>query len=48
MTRGHMHAVAARGDGLAVITAFARVQRACLDCHQEFRKPFAEHFDTKR
>jgi len=39
---------ATRGDGRAVITAFARVQRACLDCHQEFRKPFAEHFDTKR
>ncbi|MCZ7558654.1 MAG: cytochrome c [Burkholderiaceae bacterium] len=39
---------AMRGDGLAVINAFARVQQACLGCHQGFRKSFMEHFQTKR
>jgi cytochrome c556 len=32
------------GDGKAVIQAFARVQENCLACHQNFRKPFVEHF----
>jgi hypothetical protein len=35
---------AARGDGAAVIAAFADVQRGCLGCHEQFRKPFIEHF----
>lgn len=32
------------GDGPAVITAYAAVQRACLDCHRDFRIPFRRHF----
>lgn len=36
--------VARRGDGQAAIAAFARLQNSCLACHQNFRKPFAEHF----
>lgn len=36
---------AARGDGEAVIAGFAKVQQACLGCHQAFRKPFVQHFD---
>lgn len=35
---------AQRQDGIAAITAFANVQSACLGCHQQFRKPFREHF----
>lgn len=38
---------AKRGDGAATITAFADVQTACLACHQQFRKPFQEHFHDK-
>ena len=38
---------AKRGDGTATITAFADVQRACLGCHQQFRKPFQEHFHAR-
>lgn len=36
--------IAARKDGDAVITEFAKLQAACLACHQEFRKPFRKHF----
>lgn len=36
---------AAREDGMAVISAFASLQETCLACHQQFRKPFQEHFD---
>lgn len=39
-----MEQVAEFGDGKAVIQAFARVQENCLACHQNFRKPFVEHF----
>lgn len=35
---------AARGDGKAVIGAFANLQTNCLACHQSFRKPFIAHF----
>lgn len=35
---------AEREDGSGTITAFANVQTACLACHQQFRKPFQEHF----
>lgn len=35
---------AVRQDGLAVISAFARMQISCLACHQSFRRPFQEHF----
>lgn len=40
-----MGEAATRGDGRAVIAGFAKVQQACLGCHQAFRKPFVEHFD---
>lgn len=43
-----MGEAAAQGDGKAVIAAFAKVQQGCLACHQEFRKPFQEHFHEKR
>ena len=39
---------AKRGDGLAVISAFSKVQQSCLICHQSFRKPFLEHFYENR
>lgn len=39
---------AARGDGQAVIAAFAQVQQACLGCHQNYRKAFADHFHEKQ
>lgn len=35
---------ARRGDGQAAIASFATLQNSCLACHQEFRKPFVEHF----
>lgn len=38
---------AKRGDGKAVIDAFADVQKSCLGCHQGFRKSFKEHFYTR-
>lgn len=31
-------------DGPGVIAAFSVLQNACHACHQEFRKPFADHF----
>ena len=39
---------ATRGDGQAVIAAFAKVQQSCLACHQSFREPFVKHFYEKR
>lgn len=47
-TASAMGEAAERGDGQAVITAFAEVQQSCLDCHQNFRKPFLEHFHERR
>lgn len=41
--KGLEHA-AMRGDGQAVIASFATLQNSCLACHQDFRKPFVEHF----
>lgn len=35
---------AQRGDGEAVIAAFARIQQNCLACHQSYRQSFVEHF----
>lgn len=35
---------AMRGDGQAIIASFAALQNSCLACHQNFRKPFVEHF----
>lgn len=35
---------ARRGDGGAVIDAFAKVQQACLACHQGYRASFRQHF----
>lgn len=43
-----MSEAAMRGDGRAVIAAFARVQQGCLECHQGFRKSFVEHFHGTR
>lgn len=43
-----MAAAAAGGNGQEVIRAFSEVQQACLDCHQQFRKPFVEHFRDRR
>ena len=43
-----MGGAATRGDGQAVIAAFAKVQQSCLDCHRSFREPFVKHFDEKR
>lgn len=31
-------------NGTEVIAAFATLQNRCLACHQEFRRPFTEHF----
>ncbi len=39
---------AQRRDGAATIAAFARVQTACLGCHQNFRAPFQAHFHGQR
>ena len=39
-----MGEAATRGDGQAVIAAFAKLQQGCLAGHQTFRKPFTEHF----
>ncbi len=35
---------AAHEDGPAVISTFAALQRSCLECHRNFRKPIQEHF----
>lgn len=43
-----MGEAAKRGDGQAVIAAFAHVQQSCLACHQGFRKSFVEHFHGNR
>jgi len=43
-----MDEAAKRGDGQAVIAAFAKVQESCLACHQGFRQPFVEHFYGQR
>ena len=36
--------VAAKKDGNAVIAEYAKLQTACLGCHQAFREPFRKHF----
>ena len=43
-----MEQAAERGEGTAVIQAYARVQESCLGCHQSFRKSFVEHFYGQR
>src|SRR3546814_1118570 len=43
-----MAAAAAGGNGQEVIRAFSEVQQACLDCQQQFDKPFVEHFRDRR
>ena len=35
---------AQRKDGTAAIAGFAKVQAACLGCHQNFRRPFQARF----
>lgn len=39
-----MQKAAMQEDGRQVITEFSRIQNSCLSCHQDFRKPFVEHF----
>lgn len=43
-----MGEAAGRGDGQAVIAAFAKTQQSCLGCHQGYRRAFVEHFYGKR
>ncbi len=43
-TAKSLEQAARRGDGQAAIASFATLQNRCLACHQEFRKPFVEHF----
>ena len=45
---GEMGDAAKRGDGPAVIAAFAKVQQACLGCHQGYRASFKQHFGGGR
>ncbi|TSA23240.1 MAG: cytochrome C [Betaproteobacteria bacterium] len=40
----HLMHAAQHQDGPAVISAFQSLQSGCLGCHQEFRKPFIQHF----
>ncbi len=40
--------LAAQKDAPAVISTFATLQSSCLECHQNFRKPFQEHFYGKQ
>ncbi len=35
---------ASQHDGAGVIDAFAKVQSACMGCHQAFRKDYLQHF----
>lgn len=39
---------AEKRDGEGVIAAFAKVQGACLGCHQNYRQKFLDHFYGKR
>lgn len=43
-----MSAAAQQEDGAGVIRSFSEIQQACLGCHQQFRKPFVEHFYGRR
>lgn len=43
-----MEHAAREKNGMQVIAAFQKVQAACLSCHQDFRKPFVEHFYGKK
>ncbi|MEJ6001175.1 cytochrome c [Paucibacter soli] len=43
-----MGAAAQSKDGQAVIAAYARVQTACLACHQGFRQPLKDALESKR
>jgi len=35
---------AGKKDGPGAINAFQKLQTTCFNCHNEFRKPFVEHF----
>lgn len=39
---------AQKGDGEAVITVFAELQRSCLGCHENFRQKIIEHFYVQK
>jgi len=39
--------VAIKQDGKGAIAKFATLQNSCLDCHQNFRETFKEHFYGK-
>ena len=43
-----MGQAAEKRDGEGVIAAFAKVQGACLGCHQNYRQKFLDHFYGKR
>jgi cytochrome c556 len=50
-THDHAQAVgkaAKAKDGREVILAFEKLQTSCYNCHNEFRKPFVEHFYGKK
>ncbi len=47
-TARHLAEAAAHGDGPAVISTFAALQRSCLECHRHFRDSIQEHFYGKR
>lgn len=38
---------AAEKNASAVISTFTTLQRSCLECHQNFRKPLQQHFYGK-
>jgi hypothetical protein len=43
-----MGQAAEKRDAEGVIAAFAKVQGACLGCHQNYRQKFLDHFYGKR
>ncbi len=47
-TARHLAEAAAHNDGPAVISTFAALQRSCLECHRQFRRPIQEHFYGKQ
>ncbi len=42
-----MEKAAQKRDGLAVVSSFGEVQKACLACHQTYRERFLAHFYSK-
>lgn len=49
----HNHAqgvgkAAKAGDGTSAVLSFRNLQTSCYNCHNDFRKPFSEHFYGKK